>query len=115
MSIINDQILSQIGYCFERGYAVTVETAIQDGKECQDFDSQSFVQGEGHSQKVKASPCTNDCGSKGWRYLPSSIAVSTVRVGQNNTLHFSRSTGLPFKYLFKRTKTKLSNQKLAQI
>jgi len=59
MSIIDDQTLSQIGYCFEQGYAVTVN--------------------------------------------------------QENALHFSHSRGLPFKKLFITTKTKFSNQKLAQI
>ena len=55
-----------------------LETAIQDDQECQDFDSESLFQGGYISQKVKASPCKNDYGSKSWRYWPSSIVVSRM-------------------------------------
>jgi glycosyltransferase involved in cell wall biosynthesis len=48
--------------------------AVQDGKVMQDFESESFVMGGDHSQKVKAPPITNDYGSKDCVNLPSSTA-----------------------------------------
>ena len=52
--------------------------AVQDGEVMQDFESESFVMGGDHSQKVKAPPITNDYGSKDCVNLPSSTAVSGI-------------------------------------
>ena len=57
---------------------LNLETAVQDDKVMQDFDSESLSIGVEHSQKVKATSVGNDYGSKDCVNLPSSTAVSRI-------------------------------------
>ena len=43
---------------------IILETAVQDDKVMQDFESESLLMGGDHSQKVKAPPIKSDYGSK---------------------------------------------------
>ena len=56
-----------------------LETAVQDDKVMQDFDSESLLMGGDHSQKVKAPPIKSDYGSKDCVNLSSSTAVSRLK------------------------------------
>ena len=53
-----------------------LETAVEPRKKAQDFESELFAVGVEHSQKVKATPTANDCGSKDCALFPDSTAVS---------------------------------------
>src|SRR5438105_2598137 len=61
-----------------RKFSFILETAIGPSQEMQDFDSESFTGGGEHSQKVKAPPPVNDCGSKDCVSWPNPIAVSRI-------------------------------------
>ncbi len=55
-----------------------LETAVQDDKVMQDFESELPQVGGDHSQVVKAPPTRGGCGSKDCVNLASSTAVSRM-------------------------------------
>ncbi|MEI8366059.1 MAG: hypothetical protein WCF65_06545 [Parachlamydiaceae bacterium] len=59
---------------------LNLETAVQDDKVMQGFESESIVIGGDHSQMVKAPPIRNDYGSKNCVNLSSSTAVSRLNL-----------------------------------
>ena len=61
--------------------SLTLETAVQDDKVMQNFDSELFPRGAEHSQKVKAAPIGSNYESKDRVNLPSSTAVSRLTKG----------------------------------
>ena len=54
------------------------DSAVQDAKAMQDFESESLLMGVEHSQKVKATPIESDYGSKDCVDLASSTAESRI-------------------------------------
>jgi hypothetical protein len=56
-----------------------LDSAVQDTKAMQDFESESLLMGAEHSQKVKAAPIKSDCGSKDCVALASSTAESRFK------------------------------------
>ena len=60
---------------------LNLETAVQDNKVMQDFESESFPMGADHSQKVKAAPIGSDYGSIDSVNLLSSTAVFRLKGG----------------------------------
>jgi len=59
--------------------ALNLETAVQDGKVMQDFESDALTAGGDHSQRVKAPPAVSGYGSKDCVNFPSSTAVSRLK------------------------------------
>jgi pyrophosphate--fructose-6-phosphate 1-phosphotransferase len=57
---------------------LNLETAVQDDKLMQDFESESLAMGADHSQTVKTAPVASDYGSKDCVNLSSSTAVSRL-------------------------------------
>ena len=57
-----------------------LETAVQDDKVMQDFESELFLMGGDRSQKVKAPPIRSYYGSKDCVNLSSSTAVSRFMI-----------------------------------
>ena len=57
---------------------IILDSAVQDDKAMQDFESESLLMGADHSQKVKAAPIKSDYGSKDCVDLSSSTAESRL-------------------------------------
>lgn len=76
-------------------FQLNLETAVQDDKVMQDFDSESILMGGDHSLKVKPPPIKSDYGSKDCVNLSSSTAVS--RLNEAAAIHLSDMHDLYFK------------------
>ena len=57
-------------------FEFNLDSAVQDDKAMQDFESESLLMGADHSQKVKAAPIKSGYGSKDCVTVSSSTAVS---------------------------------------
>ena len=69
---------------------IILDSAVQDTKAMQDFESESLLMGAEHSQKVKAAPIKSDCGSKDCVALASSTAES--RLNKPATINLATET-----------------------
>ena len=61
-------------------FEFNLDSAVQDAKAMQDFESESLLMGAEHSKKVKAAPVKSDYGSKGCVDLASSTAESRFKI-----------------------------------
>ena len=68
--------------------SIILNPAVQDAKAMQDFDSESFLMGAEHSQKVKAAPIKSGYGSKDCVDLASSTAG--FRIIQQTAISWKR-------------------------
>lgn len=73
------------GLTFHEYSPINLDSAVQDAKGMQDFESESLLMGVEHSQKVKATP-KSDCGSKDCVDLASSTAKSRFNQEIENSL-----------------------------